>query len=69
MYKVINVENWAKRKNFEWFNTFSNPCYAIDTEIDVTKVVKFSKETKTSPLAKALNNLKDNSLNCLKLFK
>lgn len=48
MHKVINVENWAKRKNFEWFNTFSNPCYAIDTEIDVTEVVKFSKETKTS---------------------
>lgn len=48
MYKVINIENYPKRKQYEWFRTFSNPCYGINYKMDVTEVVKFSKETKTS---------------------
>ena len=48
MYKVIDLKTWNKRKQFEWFNTFSNPCYGFNTDIDVTEVVNFSKKTKTS---------------------
>ena len=47
MYKVIDLKTWNKRKQFEWFNTFSNPCYGFNTDIDVTEVVNFSKKTKT----------------------
>lgn len=48
MYKIIDKSTWNRKKQFEWFQTFSNPCYGIDIEVDVTEVVKFSKESKTS---------------------
>ena len=48
MYKVIDIENWNRKSQYEWFKTFSNPCYGIDVDLDVTEVVKYTKETKTS---------------------
>ena len=48
MYKVINLENFKKRKQYNWFRTFSNPCYGINVKMDITEVVKYTKETKTS---------------------
>lgn len=48
MYKVIDVKTWKRKKQFTWFNSFSNPCYGVNAEIDVTEVVNCSKETKTS---------------------
>ncbi len=48
MYKVIDLKTYPKRKQYNWFSTFSNPCYGIDVEIDVTNLVKYSKETNTS---------------------
>ena len=48
MYKVINLENFKKRKQYNWFRNFSNPCYGINVKMDITEVVKYTKETKTS---------------------
>ena len=48
MYKVIDLENFKKRKQYNWFRTFSNPCYGINVKMDITEVVKYTKETKTS---------------------
>ena len=48
MYKVIDLDNFKKRKQYNWFKTFSNPCYGLNVKMDVTEVVKYSKETKTS---------------------
>ncbi|MDE7263680.1 MAG: hypothetical protein K2N64_03345 [Anaeroplasmataceae bacterium] len=48
MYKIIETNNWNRKKQFEWFNSFSNPCYGITIDVDVTEIVLFSKETKTS---------------------
>lgn len=48
MYRIIDVKNWKRSKQYNWFSSFSNPCYGIDATIDVTEVVKFSKMTKTS---------------------
>jgi chloramphenicol O-acetyltransferase type A len=48
MYKIIDLETYPKRKNYEWFRKFSNPCYGFNVKMDVTKVVAFSKRTKTS---------------------
>ena len=41
MYKIIDVKNWKRSKQYNWFSSFSNPCYGIDATIDVTEVVKF----------------------------
>lgn len=46
--KEIDIEKWNRRKQFNWFNSFSNPCYTINTKIDCTKVVKICKENKKS---------------------
>lgn len=48
MYKVIDVNSWKRRDKYKWFNSFSNPCYGIDANVDVTEIVEFSKKTKTS---------------------
>lgn len=48
MYKVIDIEKWNRRSQYEWFSKFSNPCYSMNVDIDVTKVVEFTKETNTS---------------------
>ena len=47
-YEVINLNKRNRKTQFEWFNSFINPTYGMDVELDVTKLVKFSKETKTS---------------------
>ncbi|MDE7106561.1 MAG: hypothetical protein K2O22_05295 [Anaeroplasmataceae bacterium] len=48
MYKIIDIATCNRKKQFNWFHTFSNPCYGITIDLDVTNVVHFSKETKTS---------------------
>lgn len=48
MYKVIKLEELKKRKQYDWFKTFANPCFGFDVKMDVSEVVKFSKETNTS---------------------
>ena len=48
MYKVIKLEELKKRKQYDWFKTFANPCYGFDVKMDVSEVVKYSKETNTS---------------------
>lgn len=48
MYQVIKYEDFKKRKQYDWFKTFSNPCYGFDVKMDVTKIVEYSKKTNTS---------------------
>ncbi len=48
MYQVIKYEDLKKRKQYDWFKTFSNPCYGFDVKMDVTKVVEYSNKTNTS---------------------
>lgn len=48
MYKVIEKSELKKIKQYEWFKTFANPCYGFDVKMDVTNVLKYSKETNTS---------------------
>ncbi len=48
MYKIVDVKKMPRYKLFKWFNSFDNPCYGINKEIDVTEVVNYSKDTKTS---------------------
>lgn len=48
MYKEIDVETWKRKGTYNYFKTFSNPCYGFDVEMDIDDLYKISKETKTS---------------------
>lgn len=48
MYTKIDVNTWKRKEKYKWFNSFTNPCYGFDVDIDVTNIVKYSKDTKTS---------------------
>ena len=54
MYKVIKLDEFKKKKQYDWFKTFSNPCFGFNVKMDVTKVVEYCKETKTSFFANVL---------------
>ena len=44
----IDINNWNRYKQYKWFNTFSNPTYGINKEIDVTNLVNYVKKEKKS---------------------
>lgn len=46
--KKIDVEKMERRKTYEWFKTFKNPTYGVNVNLDVTKLVKYTKETNSS---------------------
>ena len=46
--KEIDIKSWNRKKQYEWFNTFSNPTYSINKEMDVTNVLKYAKENNKS---------------------
>ncbi len=48
MYKIVDMNARGRKSVFEWFNSFSNPCYGVNIKVDVTNVIKLTKETKTS---------------------
>ncbi len=65
-YKEVDVNNWNRKTNYEYFKTFSNPCYGMDVEMDIDKLYHITKETKTSffinmtfLLTKALNSIEE----------
>ena len=53
-YKIIDVNNWIRKSQYERFNSFSNPTYGFCVKIDVTAIVNYSKKTKTSFFANFL---------------
>lgn len=64
--KEIDINNWNRKKQYEWFNSFSNPTYSINKEIDVTKVVNYAKNNNKSfficflyILVKGLNSVEE----------
>lgn len=48
MYEIIDTEKWLRKNIYNWFSSFSNPCYGIDSKIDVSQIYAYSKETNTS---------------------
>lgn len=46
--KKIDVEHWKRKSVYEYFKTFSNPCYGFNVEMDITRLLNFTKKTKTS---------------------
>lgn len=66
MYKILDKNNWVRKSQYDWFSTFANPCYGMDVKIDVTDIVNYSKNTKTSffinflyIITKSLNSIEE----------
>lgn len=54
MYKTYRVEELENPSQYAWFRTFANPCYGMNVKVDVSEVVRISKERGTSFFANTL---------------
>ena len=54
IYKVFKSYELDNPSQYDWFRKFSNPCYGMNVKVDVTEVVKTSKESGTSFFANVL---------------
>ena len=68
MYKVITSKQLKNQSQYKWFKTFSNPCYGFNVKMDVSEVVKYSKENKSSFFINVLY-LITTALNTIEEFK
>ena len=46
--KIIDVEKWNRKAHFNCFSKYSNPVFSMSVKMDVTDLLAFSKQTKTS---------------------
>ncbi len=46
--KEIDVKKWHRYKQYKWFSTFSDATYGMNVELDVTDLVKYTKENNKS---------------------
>lgn len=46
--KEIDLLNWERLRTYEWFKNFSNSTYGMNVRMDVTNLVKYTKENKES---------------------
>ena len=42
--REIDIENSNRKTTYEWFNSFRNSTYSMNVKMDVTKLVKYTKE-------------------------
>lgn len=53
-FRIINTKEWKRKSQYDWFSSFDNPTYGFCVKVDVTSVLSYSKETKTSFFANFL---------------
>lgn len=46
--KEIDLKNWNRYKQYKWFSTFRDATYGITKELDVTELVKYTKNNNKS---------------------
>lgn len=46
--KKIDISGWKRKKQFEFFKDYDDPFYNICSEVEITELHKFCKETETS---------------------
>lgn len=46
--REIDVNTWDRKKQYEWFKEFSNPCFALDVRMDVSNLVNSVKKNNLS---------------------
>lgn len=47
MEKYLDIENWNRKENFNFFKDFSDPYFGITVDVDVTQAFAHAKKTKT----------------------
>lgn len=64
--KKIDIENWNRKNTYYWFKTFDDSTYGINVKLDVSLLVKLTKERNESFFAnmlfivmKALNSIEE----------
>ena len=40
----IELENWPRLKTYTWFKSFSNGTYGMNVRLDITKLLKYTKQ-------------------------
>lgn len=46
--REIKLDEWERNKTFKWFKSFSNSTYSMNVKMDVTTLLKHTKEHKES---------------------
>ena len=46
--KEIDINSWNRKTIYEWFKSFRNSTYSVNVKMDVTKLVKYTKEHEQS---------------------
>lgn len=66
--KVVDINTWSRKQQFEHFKDFLDPYFAVTIPFDVTLAYKFAKENKISFFGKYLHDcmLAINSVSNLK---
>ncbi len=44
--KKIDIENWSRKELFKLFNGYTNPCFTINTRLDVTELYSYREKLK-----------------------
>ncbi len=47
-YKIIDIETWKRKAQYEFFKAYENPFYNITASVDVTELYAFAKRKKLS---------------------
>lgn len=48
MKQKMDAKNWNRFKQYEWFKNFSDSTYGVTKKIDITKLLKYTKENEKS---------------------
>lgn len=48
MKQKLDIDTWARKEHFNFFNTFEEPYYGVCVNIDCTEAYKFAKENNVS---------------------
>ena len=46
--KIIDVNTWNRKSQYENFIKYSQPTFSLSTRLDVTNLVEYTKKTKKS---------------------
>lgn len=52
--KEIDLTTWSRKAHYECFSAYTNPIFSLCTRLDVTDLVRYSKQTGTSYFANFL---------------
>lgn len=52
--REIDIENWDRKTNYDWFSQFPNPCFGMDVRMDITELLRYCRAKGISSFAAIL---------------